>query len=1042
MSTAHELPKVIPLPPIDLSPSTAMNQELLVATDRDSNLPKSPSPSYAESFATAFTSHPDDDQLSPRPFPAPPSGLRKSLSVDSFVNVGMSDTRGARPSSPEGQLSPSRGYPIADSWSVIIGRSRGDSVSSVQEDYGTPIVDSDFERYDPNPSGDRVRNPSPQGPAPSATSVRGGELPLPSRAQAQGLSAASSLSSITSASTNSGHREPHAAVRSVTSLQSPVHSNRMETGRSRSGSLGVYTPAQQKRMTINTQVGIPKSAHTMVLAVVGTAACGKSSVVRKGLSSYSLSESCVSHAANNPTIKYTRRVGRVPSDSMPDCLLHVVEVDIAATTKLLPPMPQDLSALHGVIVCYDASTPASFEPVEPLLKECRSKQLPTIVLACKSDQQRLIEPDRALELLQQYDVGLVEVTAAQDAGKAKMRQSFDWLVKAILRSWQSQNAGARNPASPEFLRNPKQPWDSSRTGTPTASGSSTGISTVPFGPSGSSNPGSPTSPTRAKSTGDLLLEKERIRIRSAPSESQLPPLDIPSRPRHKSEMGEDQIMGEIPQVPPLVPEVPSLKKDQPTAIAGTLDELLDKLLFLAVSGDDPGFVAHFLLTYRRFTTPRTILLAMQKRMRQLDNPSDDPMFACFAQMRICHLLEAWIRDYPDDFAVRGTAGALTALIKSIISKTHLLHYGSEFLPFLEMLPSLTDQTAWALKADVSAEESDDSYSFMEDEEEIEPPPREVTDSPVSNKSPTLEKTQPHLRERKSSLPLTKFGVGASSPSTPSPKQQLKELVKLANDVLTCDANDLAQEITRQWVKLFMAIRPRDWLHYAFVSSKGKKPDPSNPVVAFNVELNHLADWVISLILCHDRPKQRARQVEKFVEIAHRLRILNNYSGLRAIVAGINSAAYAGDATMKRFKAEAPDSAKHLGSFDLLLQQVRAHRSYRMALKNTKGSCIPAMEVHMSDMIRCNEGNTDFKDGNLIHWAKFNMMGRFVDTTAQCQLQCSISNDYDFPERPELAELLTRRPVMDPELQRQRVEMDANDDEDGKESGIRKVIFWS
>lgn len=70
---------------------------------------------------------------------------------------------------------------------------------------------------------------------------------------------------------------------------------------------------------------------------------------------------------------------------------------------------------------------------------------------------------------------------------------------------------------------------------------------------------------------------------------------------------------------------------------------------------------------------------------------------------------------------------------------------------------------------------------------------------------------------------------------------------------------------------------------------------------------------------------------------------------------------------------------------------------------------------MSDMIRCNEGNTDFKDGNLIHWAKFNMMGRFVDTTAQCQLQCSISNDYDFPERPDVAELLTRRPVMDPEV---------------------------
>lgn len=81
----------------------------------------------------------------------------------------------------------------------------------------------------------------------------------------------------------------------------------------------------------------------------------------------------------------------------------------------------------------------------------------------------------------------------------------------------------------------------------------------------------------------------------------------------------------------------------------TIDELLDKLLFLAVSADgtpchcdfgrfiqqciDPAFITHFLLTYRRFATPRSVLLAMQKRLRQLDSPSGDPMFACFAQMR-------------------------------------------------------------------------------------------------------------------------------------------------------------------------------------------------------------------------------------------------------------------------------------------------------------------------------------------------------------------------------------------------------------------------
>ena len=74
------------------------------------------------------------------------------------------------------------------------------------------------------------------------------------------------------------------------------------------------------------------------------------------------------------------------------------------------------------------------------------------------------------------------------------------------------------------------------------------------------------------------------------------------------------------------------------------------------------------------------------------------------------MLETWIHDYPHDFA-RGTIGALNALIKSIISRTHLFHYGSGFLLFLEQLPSVDQDAAWALKADISdtdtLEEDDD-----------------------------------------------------------------------------------------------------------------------------------------------------------------------------------------------------------------------------------------------------------------------------------------------------------------------------------------------
>jgi hypothetical protein len=100
--------------------------------------------------------------------------------------------------------------------------------------------------------------------------------------------------------------------------------------------------------------------------------------------------------------------------------------------------------------------------------------------------------------------------------------------------------------------------------------------------------------------------------------------------------------------------------------------------------------------------------------------------------------------------------------------------------------------------------------------------------------------------------------------------------------------------------------------------------------------------VVSVILCHDKAQRRARQMEKMVDIAARLRTLNNYSALRAFVAGINSATYPGDETMELFKSRSPEQAKNLQSWEVLLQQLRAHRAYRLALRNSKGSCIPAL----------------------------------------------------------------------------------------------------
>lgn len=120
----------------------------------------------------------------------------------------------------------------------------------------------------------------------------------------------------------------------------------------------------------------------------------------------------------------------------------------------------------------------------------RSLKVPTLVLACKSDLERQIDPEEAVAILCPYDVGLVEVTSVDDPGKTKLRQSFNFLLKAIFRNrrlffnflWQLYHIQLfravnsktsindleyRNPASPGILGHLPL-WDNSRTATPTA----------------------------------------------------------------------------------------------------------------------------------------------------------------------------------------------------------------------------------------------------------------------------------------------------------------------------------------------------------------------------------------------------------------------------------------------------------------------------------------------------------------------------------------------------------------------------------------------
>lgn len=114
----------------------------------------------------------------------------------------------------------------------------------------------------------------------------------------------------------------------------------------------------------------------------------------------------------------------------------------------------------------------------------------------------------------------------------------------------------------------------------------------------------------------------------------------------------DVEMGEGPYVLPRIQSLPMLPELE-DGITGTaaqeqlakeqaraeqnyqnFPDLISRLLFVAVSGTDPDFIERFLLTYRRFATPRAVLLRIQLRFRELSqNGEVSDSFDDFARFR-------------------------------------------------------------------------------------------------------------------------------------------------------------------------------------------------------------------------------------------------------------------------------------------------------------------------------------------------------------------------------------------------------------------------
>lgn len=409
-------------------------------------------------------------------------------------------------------------------------------------------------------------------------------------------------------------------------------------------------------------------------------------------------------------------------------------------------------------------------------------------------------------------------------------------------------------------------------------------------------------------------------------------------------------------------------------VAGTLfEELVDRLLALRLSRADNNFSDIFLCLYRKFATPGDLFSAILFRLQRVREDKASHYLAKTAtQLRIIEIVAKWVTLYPSDFARVSKRKNLADFIAQLSTEPIFCIASQQMRRGLQRSNIEDDDTGWAaaddddlltnkLAKDVGVVTGNIGKLIIDQEK--------IADSDRSGQDPSTSggfiQFHSYDEYEKEAAFLEPFD------HVPMDKARYHMLLEFSDD-------DIAEELTRiDWI-MYSSIRVRDFVRHVSLSPSQKEKCKSLRNINRMINhFNHVAKWVANLILLRDKAKHRAQMLEKFMNIALRLRQLNNYNGLAAILAGINGTAIH---RLTQTRALVPAGVqKKFARTVILMGTQKSHFAYRLAWENSPLPRIPFIPLHLRDLVSAEEGSKTFVGPNKdrVNWKKFEVLGEVL-----------------------------------------------------------------
>ncbi|PGH19090.1 hypothetical protein AJ79_00124 [Helicocarpus griseus UAMH5409] len=762
------------------------------------------------------------------------------------------------------------------------------------------------------------------------------------------------------------------------------------------------------------------------LAIVGAQGVGKSAFVQRALDLKQppISRSSMKKMSLDGTI-YLVRLLEIAS--------HRITFDESG--RIVWPRfigEQELPVIDGVLVLFDSYDPRTVAQFPRIFSALPKSLIPFIVVACKCESQvpsSRLDPatfDQARRVL-----GGIEVQQTYSDAPDSQKKCISNILRAIIARTSAHSQPS--PASPTLPATSSQPprrlAPSSQPRQHTRASSDNPKSLLADPSSVDYN----NSRTK-QSPHDSTLASNAQCSRNARSNSQPVPPRTP--PGNRINRGETFGTGTVPEEvasnkgpyqrlqsswrhsgasdafssfldmeddcddpkatgPPPSPE--ANRDNKPTDPGVTFDELVDRLLSPPMSKQDAKFASIFLCLYRKFATPARLLSALLTRFEKIGSAPSPLLMRHADHLRLLNVMSQWVSEYPGDFAGPKTRKRLTDFIASLEKHFVFAFAAKEMSSFLEKHVEDED-SGWAFED--NKEGSENVETFLDTSVQSSPATfvAQSCDETINNMSALdlSDENQGDYSSQFSNLSAASsvYRSGSISSqsfltllSVESAQHEAQRLELAPKHVLTKDYwklfmeipdEEFAREVTRiDWV-MFSSFRPRELVRHVSISSD----DRANAKGLCNVnrmidEFNHLALFVSSMVLFRDKPKHRAQALEKFMNIAMKLRQLNNYNSLGAVIAGLNGTPVYRLSQTRELVS--PAVQKQFMSLVILMGTQKSHFAYRLAWENSFAEKIPFLPLHRRDLVSAEEGNKTFvgPGHERINWRKFEIMGDVV-----------------------------------------------------------------